>query len=82
MGFKPGCRWFAPRAAGAATINRRINHEFLPRRPGHTIKTFTFLVGQGSRSALKSWAAQQRRPAAEVKILVKHPPRPGPDTLG
>ena len=34
---------------------------------------FTFLVGQSCRSALNSWAAQQRRPTEDVKIFVLHP---------
>jgi hypothetical protein len=33
-------------------------------------KFFTFPVGQSCCSALKSWAARQRRPTKEVKILV------------
>ena len=36
-------------------------------------KIFTFLVGQSCRSALNSWAAQQRRPTEDVKIFVLHP---------
>jgi hypothetical protein len=50
------------------------------RRPGNTAarkrmtKYFTFLVGQSCRSALNSWAAEQRRPTDEVKIFVLHPP--------
>jgi len=36
-------------------------------------KIFTFLVGQSCCSALKSWAAQQRRPTDDVKIFVLHP---------
>ena len=34
---------------------------------------FTLLVGQSRRSALKSWAAQQRRPVEDVEFLVLHP---------
>ena len=37
-------------------------------------KIFTFLVGQSCRSALNSWAAQQRRPTDGVKIFVLYPP--------
>ena len=33
-------------------------------------KVFTFLVGQSCCSALKSWAARQRRPTKDVKIIV------------
>ena len=33
-------------------------------------KISTFLVGQSCRSALNSWAAQQRRPTEDVKIFV------------
>jgi hypothetical protein len=36
-------------------------------------RIFTFLVGQSCRSALNSWAAQQRRPTKDVKIFVLHP---------
>jgi len=36
-------------------------------------KIFTFMVGQSCRSALNSWAAQQRRPTDDVKILVMRP---------
>jgi hypothetical protein len=39
---------------------------------------FTFLVGQSCRSALNSWAAQQRRPTENVRILVLRPGREGP----
>jgi len=35
-------------------------------------KIFAFLVGQSCHSALKSWAAQQRRPTKDVKIFVLH----------
>ena len=38
-------------------------------------KIFTFLVGQSCRSALNSWAAQQRRPAEDTKLLVLRPRR-------
>jgi hypothetical protein len=34
---------------------------------------FAFLVGQSCRSALKSWAAQQRRPTKDVKNFVLRP---------
>jgi hypothetical protein len=33
---------------------------------------FTFLVGQSCRSALNSWAAQQRRPTEDGKIFGPH----------
>jgi hypothetical protein len=33
---------------------------------------FTFLAGQSCCSALNSWAAQQRRPAEDAKILIMH----------
>jgi hypothetical protein len=38
-------------------------------------KIFIFLVGQSCRSALNTWAAQQRRPTDDVKIfdLSLHP---------
>jgi len=36
-------------------------------------KIFIFLVGQSCRSALNSWAAQQRRPTEDMKIFVLHP---------
>ena len=36
-------------------------------------KFFAFLVGQSCRSALNSWAAQQRRPTEDVKNSVLHP---------
>jgi hypothetical protein len=36
-------------------------------------KIFTFLVGQSCGSSLYSWAAQQRRPAEDVEILVMRP---------
>jgi hypothetical protein len=35
-------------------------------------RIFTFVVGQSCRSAMNSWAAQQRRPTADVKISVLH----------
>jgi len=35
-------------------------------------KIFIFLVGQSCRSALNSWAAQQRRPTEDMKISVLH----------
>jgi len=35
---------------------------------------FAFLVGQSCCSALKSWAARQRRPTKDVKIFVVRPP--------
>jgi hypothetical protein len=41
---------------------------------GRRTKIFTFQVGQSCRSALNSWAAQQRRPTGDMKILVLHPP--------
>jgi len=37
------------------------------------IKIFTCLAGQSCRAALDSWAAQQRRPAEDLKILVPRP---------
>ena len=36
-------------------------------------KIFAFLVGQSCCSALKSWAARQRRPTKDVKIFVMRP---------
>jgi hypothetical protein len=36
-------------------------------------KIFAFLVGQSCRSALNSWAAQQRRPAENMEIFVLRP---------
>ena len=33
-------------------------------------RIITFLVGQSCRSALNSWAAQQRRPTEDKKIFV------------
>jgi hypothetical protein len=36
-------------------------------------KIFTFLVGQSCCSALKSWAARQRRPTKDMKIFVMRP---------
>jgi hypothetical protein len=38
-------------------------------------KIFPFLVGQSCRSALKSWAARQRRPTDDVKVFVLRPRR-------
>ena len=32
-------------------------------------KIFTLLAGQSCRAALNFWAAQQRRPAEDVKVL-------------
>jgi len=43
-------------------------------------KTFIFVVGQSCRSALNSWAAQQRRPTEDVKIFVLRPPQPADDS--
>jgi hypothetical protein len=40
---------------------------------GCMTKFFTFLVGQSCCSALKSWAARQRRPTKDAKIFVMHP---------
>jgi hypothetical protein len=40
---------------------------------GCETKFFTCLVGQSCRSALNSWAAQQRRPTEDVEIFVPHP---------
>ena len=40
-------------------------------------KIFTFLAGQSCRSALNSWAAQQRRPAEDVEIFVLRPLQAG-----
>ena len=36
-------------------------------------RIFPIVVGQSCRSALNSWAAQQRRPTEDVKIFVLHP---------
>jgi hypothetical protein len=36
-------------------------------------KIFIFLVGQSCRSALNSWAAQQRRITEDMENLVLHP---------
>jgi hypothetical protein len=38
---------------------------------------FAFPVGQSCCSALKSWAARQRRPTMEVKIFVVRPSKAG-----
>jgi hypothetical protein len=46
--------------------------------PGCMTKFFTFLVGQSCCSALKSWAARQRRPTKDAKIFVMHPFSPRP----
>ncbi len=35
-------------------------------------KTFAFLAGQSSRSALNFWAAQQRPSTDDAKIFVLH----------
>ena len=43
-------------------------------------KIFTFLAGQSCRSALNSWAAQQRRPTEDMKVFVMRPPQ-GPASL-
>jgi hypothetical protein len=40
---------------------------------GRMTKIFTFVAGQSCRSALNSWAAQQRRPTEDVKVFVLHP---------
>ena len=42
-------------------------------RQGRTTEFFAFPVGQSCCSALNSWAAQQRRPTKDAKILVLHP---------
>jgi ferredoxin len=42
-------------------------------------KIFTFVAGQCCCSALRSWAARQRRPTKDVKIFVM---RPGSDMIG
>jgi hypothetical protein len=42
-------------------------------RLGRGTKIFAIVVGQSCRSALNSWAAQQRRPTKDVKILVLRP---------
>jgi hypothetical protein len=39
-------------------------------RQGVQEKIFACLVGQSCRSALNSWAAQQRRPTEDVKIFL------------
>ena len=36
-------------------------------------RVITFVVGQSCRSALNSWAAQQRRSTGYVKIFVLRP---------
>jgi hypothetical protein len=36
-------------------------------------RIFTFLVGQSCRSALNSWAAQQRRPTDNLEIFEVRP---------
>jgi hypothetical protein len=37
------------------------------------VKIFTLPAGQSCRSALNSWAAQQRHPTQEVEVLVLQP---------
>jgi hypothetical protein len=71
-------------AGGAAVYRQNARqsgfHKFSARagigrnqNSGRVSRTFTLLVGQSCRSALNSWAAQQRRPAEEATILVPHP---------
>jgi hypothetical protein len=47
----------------------RLTLHFDQGMSGRTTTFFAFLAGQSCCSALKTWAAQQRRPTEDVKIL-------------
>ena len=65
--------WFAHRRTCKHKPPRAQTKMWRQKTFGCRTRIFSFPVGQSCRSALNSWAAQQRRPTDDVKIFVMRP---------